>query len=75
MPEREAIAHNLTKFRKLQKISQMEFAAECEISVEILSLPERQKTDPRLRTLQKIAANIGCKPKDLFDEQDWSDFQ
>ena len=37
----------------------MDFAANCGISVEELSLLERNRADPKLSTLQKIAAYIG----------------
>lgn len=56
MPECEALSKNVKEIRKNMNLSQMEFAAECGISTEILSLIERQKTDPRLSTIQKIAA-------------------
>ena len=56
MPETKILAENLKKIRKNMKKSQMEFAAECGISTEILSLIEREKTDPKLSTIQKIAA-------------------
>lgn len=56
MPENKILAENLKKIRKNMKKSQMEFAAECGISTEILSLIEREKTDPKLSTIQKIAA-------------------
>ena len=56
MPENEALAKNIKTIRKQMKKSQIEFAAECGISTEILSLIERQKTDPKLSTIQKVAA-------------------
>ena len=36
--------------------SQMEFAAHCGISTEALSLLEREQSDPKLSTIQKVAA-------------------
>lgn len=56
MPESEILAKNLKNIRKKMKKSQIDFAAECGISKEIVSLLERQKTDPKLSTIQKIAA-------------------
>ncbi len=56
MPECEALSKNVKEIRKKMNLSQMEFAAECGISTEVLSLIERKKTDPRLSTIQKIAA-------------------
>jgi len=56
MPENEALSFNIKQIRKEMNQSQMEFAAECGISMETLSLIERQLTDPKLSTIQKIAA-------------------
>ena len=59
MCENEIIAINVRKIRKEFCQSQMDFAANCGISVEELSLIERNRADPKLSTLQKIAAYIG----------------
>ena len=59
MSENEIIARNVRKIRKEFGLSQMDFAANCGISVEELSLLERNRADPKLSTLQKIAAYIG----------------
>ena len=66
MPECEALAKNIKRIRTNMELSQMEFAAECGISTEILSLIEREKTDPKLSTLQKMAAYVGCEVTDLI---------
>lgn len=66
MPECEALAKNVKKIRQKMELSQMEFAAECGISTEILSLIEREKTDPKLSTLQKMAAYVGCEVAELI---------
>lgn len=66
MPECQALSDNLKQVRQIMKLSQIDFAASCGISVEILSLIERQKTDPKLSTIQKIAAYIGCEVVDLL---------
>ena len=58
MSENEIIARNVKEIRKEFGQSQIEFAADCGISVEELSLIERNKADPKLSTLQKIAAYI-----------------
>ena len=71
MPEIEALSYNLKKIRKAMNISQMDFAADCGISTEILSLLEREKTDPRLSTLQKIAAYVDCDVTDLLKKKEW----
>lgn len=66
MPENEALAKNIKTIRKQMKKSQIEFAAECGISTEILSLIERQKTDPKLSTIQKVAAYTNHTVSDLI---------
>ncbi len=70
MPENKILAENLKKIRKNMKKSQMEFAAECGISTEILSLIERGKTDPKLSTIQKIAAYTDYTVAELFIENE-----
>lgn len=71
MPEIEALSYNLKKIRKSMNISQIDFAADCGISTEILSLLEREKTDPRLSTLQKIAAYVNCDVSELLSKKEW----
>lgn len=77
MPEIEALSHNLKLIREISNQSQEVFAAACGISTEILSLIEREKSDPRLSTIQKIAAYIGCDVADLLtkgDEKKWNTY-
>lgn len=74
MPEIKTLSHNLKLIRQISNQSQEVFAAACGISTEILSLIEREKSDPRLSTIQKIAAYVGCRPIDLLmkgDETKW----
>ena len=66
MPECEVLAKKLKELRKMMDLSQMELAAECGISTETLSLLERQKVDPKLSTIQKIAAFANCEVVDLL---------
>lgn len=66
MPESEILANNLKIIRRKMKKSQIDFAAECGISTEILSLMERQKTDPKLSTMKKIAAYSDCTVAELL---------
>lgn len=69
MPEREALAKNLKEFRKAQKETQFEFAANIGISIEELSLIERKRANPNLETLQKIAAYTGDTVRGLLQEK------
>lgn len=73
MPENKILAENLKTIRKDMKKSQMEFAAECGISTEILSLIEREKTDPKLSTIKKIAAYTNYTVAELVTESKKSD--
>ena len=66
MPEVIALAKNLRRIRKEMKLSQLEFALESEISLDIISMIERQQANPRLSTLQQISAYIGCTVADLL---------
>lgn len=70
MPERVALAKNLKKIRKQMRESQMEFAAHCDISTEALSLLEREKSDPKLSTIQKVAAYTGHTVSDLLNVEE-----
>ena len=66
MPELEALARNLKLIRKVKKMNQENFAFECGISIETLSLLECEKVDPKLSTIQKIAAYVGCETPELL---------
>ena len=70
MPEIEALSHNVKHIRNKMDQSQECFAANCGISKEILSLIERQITDTRLSTIQKIAAYGGGDVADLLTKGD-----
>ena len=69
MPECIILSKNLKKIRDALGISQIEFAAECGISTETLSLLERELTDPKLSTIQKIASYLGCDVTELLTEK------
>lgn len=47
--------------------TQFEFASNCGISIETLSLIERQKTNPTLETMQKIAAYTDLTVAELLE--------
>ena len=67
MPEYEKLADRLRKIRRKLKENQAEFAAKCDISTDTLSLIEREQTDVKLSTLQKIASYTGLSVSDLLD--------
>lgn len=70
MSENEILSYNLRKIRKEFGESQIDFAANCGISVEELSLLERGLSDPKISTLQKIAAYIGQPVTYLLTEDE-----
>ena len=67
MPEFEKLADRLRKIRRKLKENQADFAAKCDISPDTLSLIEREQTDVKLSTLQKIASYTGLSVSDLLD--------
>ena len=71
-PEFEALAKRVKAIRKAMSENQIEFAEHCGLNVETLSLIERQQSDVRLSTAQKIAAYTGLTVSQLFavEEQD-----
>lgn len=66
MPETHALAERVKKYRKDLGKNQFEMACDMGISVEELSLIERGKTDPKLSTMQKIAAYMGVSVSSLL---------
>lgn len=69
MIDKENIAANILRARHILKETQAEFAANCGISVETLSLIERKKYNPSLELLQSIAAYIGCTVIQLLTKE------
>ena len=67
MPEAKALAQKSKELRREMHESQIEFAYHCGISTETLSLIEREKADPRLSTVQKIAAYANKTVSELLE--------
>ena len=67
MPEGRVLAQRSREIRREMKESQMEFAYHCGICTETLSLIEREKADPRLSTVQKIAAYSNRTVSELLE--------
>lgn len=72
MPEMDVLAKRVKAYRKDRAINQPEMAWEMGLSTEEVSLIERGKTDPKLSTLQKIAAHMGITVSTLLDA-DWQE--
>ena len=66
MPEKKILAENLKQLRHIHNLSQFEFAYECGISQEAISLLERGKGNPTLESLQLIAAYSGYTVSELL---------
>ena len=73
MPEYEILAKKLKKIRKEMNESQLDFAAHCDLCPEILSKIENERTDPKISTLQKIAAYTDRTVSDLLRKDEPTD--
>lgn len=67
MTEKDVLSKNLKHLRKELKESQVEFAFNCGLSTETVSLIERKKVNPSLDTLQKIATYLGITVSELLE--------
>ena len=67
MPEARILAQKSKEIRREMHERQMEFAYHCGICTETLSLIEREKADPRLSTVQKIAAYANKTVSELLE--------
>lgn len=73
MPEYEILAKKLKKIRQEMNESQIDFAAHCDLCPEILSKIENERTDPKISTLQKIAAYTDRTVSDLLRKDEPTD--
>ena len=67
MPELEFLSYNLKIKRFEKNETQFKFACNCGLSVEEISLLENMKTDPKLSTIQKIAAYTDLTVAELLN--------
>lgn len=67
MPETDALVRRLKAYRTNQEKTQFEIACDMGISEDEISLLERSQTDPKLSTLQKIAAYMGVTVSNLLE--------
>ena len=63
---RDIIARKLKSYRNKNKLSQFEFAEECGISRETLSLIERCRTNSTLDTLDLLAVRMNLTISELL---------
>lgn len=69
MPEIKNLADNIAKIRKNMKETQEQFAAHCDLGTGTLNLMENQRTDPRLSSIQKVAAYTGLTVPELLSKE------
>lgn len=69
MPETDTLAKKIKEYRNAQSLNQFEMACEAGLSIEEISLIERGKTDPKLSTLQKLAAYMGVTVSSLLETE------
>lgn len=70
MPEFERLSKKVKEIRQAMNETQFDFADHCGISVDTLSYIERERTDLRLSTIQKIAAYADMTVSELLDVSD-----
>lgn len=70
MPETITLANNVKKYRERLSINQLDMAERTGLSLEEISLIERCKTDPKLSTLQKLAAYMGVPVSALLEVEE-----
>lgn len=66
MPERDVIAKRIRTYRRGQRMTQFDFSVETGLSIEEISNLERVETDPKLSTLQSLAAYMGVTVSELL---------
>lgn len=66
MNEATILSSFLKRTRQNLNQSQFEFASNCGISTEALSMYEREKCSPKLDTLGKIASYLGIDVADML---------
>ena len=67
MTENVVLAERLISARNNSQETQIVFSEKCGISTKTLSNMENIMGDPRLSTLHKIAADLGCTVSELLD--------
>ncbi len=70
MPEIRALAKRVRAYRESLGETQFELSGEIGISIEELGLIERGEANPRLSTMQKIAAHMGITVSALLEVEE-----
>ena len=64
---KDIIAKKLKEFRDLENLNQFEFAEDCGISKDTLSLIERSKSNTTIDTLDLLAVRMGISVSELLE--------
>lgn len=70
MPERDVLSKRIKACRHIRHMTQFDFSEEVGLSTEEISLLEREETDPKLSTLQSLAAYMGITVSELLKIED-----
>ena len=70
MPEVSVLAKRIKAYRESLNKTQFELSDEIGISLDELSLIEREKANPSLSTLQKISARMGITVSELLEVEE-----
>ena len=70
MPEIKNLSDNIKRIRKEMKETQLDFAAHCGLGTGTLNAIERQLSDPKLSSIQKIAAYVDKTVPELLSKEE-----
>ncbi len=69
MPEFEALARNTKKLRIEREETRLTFGLNCGLSEDEIYNIEKERTDPKLSTIQSIAAYTGVTVSELLNNE------
>lgn len=70
MPEVEFLSNNLKRIRKELKETQADFAAHCGLGTGTYNAIENKRSDPKLSSIQKIAAYTAKTVPELLSKEE-----
>lgn len=71
MPEIKNLAENIKRIRKEMKETQLDFAAHCGLGTGTYNAIENQRSDPKLSSIQKIAAYVDKTVPELLSKEEY----
>jgi transcriptional regulator with XRE-family HTH domain len=69
VPAAKLLAKNVKRLRKARGLTQDQLAADVDIEQSAVSLIENARANPGLLVLDAIAKVLGCRMRDLFDDE------